>query len=188
MKLKQKYGPFTKGEPIVFNAGPGRIAHIGFQYPHAVPTYLDLKSPKRTDYHDQVYLNKKKKIKAGEKLAREVSISFIQDSNKSPNNPFVQYFDETYAETDENIINSRIFEDYNHRATDSKIAQNDDCYNIDFVVSFSDNTEYGDRKFRIDRNCILEFDDLRANSITVTPKRDMPAETIIDILIDDGEI
>ncbi len=187
MKLKQKYGPFTKGEPIVFNAGSGRIAHIGFQYPHAVPTYLDLKSPKKTDYHNQVYLNKKKKLKAGEKLSSEAPISFIQDSNKSPHSPFVQYFDEVYAEKEEGVVDTRIFEDYNHRTTDSETTQID-CYNVDFVVSFSDNTEYGDRKFRVDRNCILEFDDLRANSITVTPKRDMPAETIIDVLIDDGEI
>lgn len=187
MRLKQKYGPFSKGEPIKFTAGSGRIAHIGFQYPHAVPTYLDLQSPHKTEYHDKVYADAKKKLKAGQKLNSEVPISYIQSSNASPHNPFVQYFDEKYTVEKESSTSTRIFEDYNHRATDSLISPID-CYNTDFVVSFSDNTEYGDRNFRIDRNCILEFDDLRANNITVTPQRDMPAETIIDVLIDDGEI
>ncbi len=187
MKLKQAYGPFTKDEPIKFTAGSGYIAHIGFQYPQAVPTYLDLKSPKKTEYHEQRYLEKKKKLKAGEKMSSDVPVSFIQDSNKSPDGPFTQYFNEVYADKAEGVIENRIFEDYNHRVTDSVLTPID-CYNVDFIVSFSDNTEYGDRKFRIDRNCILEFDDLRANNITVTPKRDMPAETIIDVMIDDGEI
>lgn len=179
MKLKQKYGPFTKGEEIVFDAGGGKIAHIGFQYPEAIPTYLDLKSPKKTDYHVQVCrdsLTDAQKKAMTEQEIQQSALSYIQKSNWSSNSPFKRYCEESN-------INSGVFDDYDHNMTDSLYG-----YNIDFIVSFSDNTEYGNRKFRIDRNCILEFDDLRANTITIWPQRNMPAETIIDIMIDNGEI